>query len=66
METQAIGRVHQIGQQHPQRAYGIFLDHTVNRYIIGRNIRKMRPQLATQYPDVAAESSASGKEAKMG
>lgn len=55
METQAIGRVHRIGQQHPQRAYRIFQDHTVNRYIIGRNIRKMLPQLATQYPDVFAQ-----------
>lgn len=55
METQAIGRVHRIGQQHPQRAYRIYQDYTVNRYIIGRNIRRMLPQLATLYPDVFAQ-----------
>ena len=55
METEAIRRVHRIGPQHPQPAYRIFQGHTVNQYIIGRNIRKMLPQLATQYRDVFAQ-----------
>ncbi|KAJ5461960.1 uncharacterized protein N7458_003512 [Penicillium daleae] len=48
-ETHAIGRVHRLGQTQPQKAYRLFQDHTINRYIVGRNISKMLPQLAAQY-----------------
>jgi SNF2 family DNA or RNA helicase len=69
LETQAIGRVHRIGQTRPQKAYRVFQDHTINRAITGNNFRKMLPQLAAQYPDLfdqelearVAELEAKGK-----
>ena len=51
LETQAIGRVHRIGQAQPQKAYRIFQDHTINRYMSGNNFRKMLPQLAAQFAE---------------
>lgn len=55
LETQAIGRVHRIGQTRPQRAYRLFQDHTINRYITGNNFRKMLPQLAAQFAEPFAQ-----------
>ncbi|OKO90882.1 hypothetical protein PENSUB_13183 [Penicillium subrubescens] len=52
LETQAIGRVHRIGQTRPQKAYRILQDHMINRAITSNNFRKMLLQLAAQYPDL--------------
>lgn len=45
---QAIGRVHRIGQAQPPKAYRVFQDHTINRYISGNNFRIMWPPLAAR------------------
>ncbi|KAJ5380671.1 uncharacterized protein N7496_003099 [Penicillium cataractarum] len=55
LETHAIGRIHRIRQTLPQRAYRLFQEHTINRYIAGNNISKMIPKLAAQYPDYLSE-----------
>lgn len=55
LETQAIGRVHRVGQMHPQRAYRFFQDHTIGRYLHYNNFKKMMPQIAAQYRDVFEE-----------
>ncbi|KAL4982726.1 P-loop containing nucleoside triphosphate hydrolase protein [Aspergillus falconensis] len=47
---QAIGRVHRIGQQHAQRVYILFQDHTISRYLEAKNTAKHIPQLAMRIP----------------
>jgi hypothetical protein len=51
LETQAIGRVHRVGQRFAQRAYHLFQDHTVRRYLHHNNFKKMLPHIAAQYRD---------------
>ncbi|CEJ55560.1 hypothetical protein PMG11_01812 [Penicillium brasilianum] len=55
LETQAIGRVHRIGQAKPQRANRLFQEHTICRYLHYNNFNKIRPQIAAQYRDAFEE-----------
>lgn len=51
LEAQAIRRLHRIGQKRPQRAYRLFQDHTIARYLHNNNFKKMMPQIAVQCRD---------------
>jgi hypothetical protein len=46
---QAIGRVHRLGQLHPQKIWILYCEHTFNRYIEWNNTRKFLPQLAGEH-----------------
>jgi hypothetical protein len=45
---EVLSNSHRIGQSRPQKAYRLFQDHTINRYISGNNFQKMSPQLTAQ------------------
>lgn len=51
LEIQAMGRVHRIDQKQPKRAYRLFQNHTICRYLHYNNFHKMMPQVAAQYRD---------------
>lgn len=43
--------MHRVGQRFPQRAYRLFQDHTVCRYLHYNNFKKVMPQIVAQYRD---------------
>lgn len=45
-ELQAIGRIHRLGQEHPQRVWILFTDHSYDRSRQYSNIKKMIQQIA--------------------
>ena len=46
---QTIGRIHRLGQREVQRAWLLFMDHTIQRYMEFNNTTKVLPQIAAQY-----------------
>jgi SNF2 family DNA or RNA helicase len=46
---QTIGRIHRLGQKHPQKAWVLFQDHTVQRLIEANSTKKILPQIAAQF-----------------
>ncbi|KAJ5589471.1 hypothetical protein N7537_012149 [Penicillium hordei] len=46
---QTIGRIHRRGQREEQRAWVLFMDHTIQRYMEFNNTTKVLPQIAAQY-----------------
>lgn len=46
---QTIGRIHRLGQREEQRAWVLFMDHTIQRYMEFNNATKVLPQIAAQY-----------------
>lgn len=46
---QTIGRIHRLGQREEQRAWLLFMDHTIQRYMEFNNTTKILPQIAAQY-----------------
>ena len=46
---QTIGRIHRLGQREEQRAWLLFMDHTIQRYMEFNNTTKVLPQIAAQY-----------------
>ncbi|CAG8881166.1 unnamed protein product, partial [Penicillium egyptiacum] len=46
---QTIGRIHRLGQRDEQRAWLLFMDHTIQRYMEFNNTTKILPQIAAQY-----------------
>ncbi|KGO38096.1 Helicase, C-terminal [Penicillium expansum] len=61
---QTVGRIHRLGQTHPQKAWLLFQDHTIQRLMEYNSTRKILPQIAaqfrpwlqTQIPSVAAHA----------
>ncbi|KAF9893927.1 hypothetical protein FE257_008898 [Aspergillus nanangensis] len=43
---QAIGRIHRLGQQQPQRVWVLFQEHTIDRYAWFNNTRKALPAVS--------------------
>lgn len=46
---QTIGRIHRLGQTEPQKAWVLFQDHTVQRFMEFNSTRKILPQIAAQF-----------------
>ncbi|RHZ60685.1 uncharacterized protein CDV56_103297 [Aspergillus thermomutatus] len=49
---QVVGQAHRLGQQHLQKAWILFQEHSISRWIECNNVIKALPQLAAQLHDL--------------
>jgi hypothetical protein len=47
--SQTIGRIDRLGQTEPQKAWILFQDHTIQRFMEYNSARKILPQIAAQF-----------------
>jgi hypothetical protein len=46
---QTVGRIHRLGQSEPQKAWILFQDHTIQRFMEYNCTKKILPQIAAQF-----------------